>query len=438
MIKREDGLDDDGRSLLAELCETPVGRRWLLKAGLASAVAVGGLGVARSEAKPVAKPRRRTESTDLHFALGHLRGVSQLTLVVNGQRIRLTRHTKASRAALRRRGGLWQVLDLTKLSHHVPAVKLPADRAILVSVHGHRGRREVLVAQAWRSPRAATVRLATLSHRATGSLRHVLPSSRRLAALGIKPREIRTAQEVADTEKILDPFQLATAAVGMHPNIATINATNAPITTQLLGTTKAVSDFGEYVYKLQHGGKDFAQSMPARNADGSLATIGPILQNGNVIFPRTGFSTLQLNPDGDKGFAPALGTAVIAGIRAVRNTASLGAVIDQPLDQDQGASTQTWVQSQGVIAHSQPLQARAHAAAGFQPTVTNTGVLFGTQTVVNSGFTATQVPLTLYNNWVRWVWVYVQYLGAGNKNLSANPNANFPDTKYSQSLVRCV
>ena len=46
----------------------------------------------------------------------------------------------------------------------------------------------------------------------------------------------------------------------------------------------------------------------------------------------------------------------------------------------------------------------------------------------------TQVPLTLYNNWVRWVWVYVQYLGKDNENLSPNPNPTWPDTKYAQSL----
>ena len=35
---------------------------------------------------------------------------------------------------------------------------------------------------------------------------------------------------------------------------------------------------------------------------------------------------------------------------------------------------------------------------------------------------------------MRWVWVYVQYIGKDGENLSANPNATFPNTKYSQSL----
>ena len=64
----------------------------------------------------------------------------------------------------------------------------------------------------------------------------------------------------------------------------------------------------------------------------------------------------------------------------------------------------------------------------------NPGFWYGTKTDVSSGYNNGQVGLTLYNNFVRWVWVYVQYLGKDNENLSINPNATYPDTQYSQSL----
>ena len=104
--RADEQLDSETQSLLEELWTTEVGRRWVLKAGLASAVALGvasqpTTGAAQAAAR---KRTRRVESTDLHFVLGHLRGVSKLTLVANGKRIPLSRHTKASRAALRRRG----------------------------------------------------------------------------------------------------------------------------------------------------------------------------------------------------------------------------------------------------------------------------------------------------------------------------------------------
>ena len=63
--------------------------------------------------------------------------------------------------------------------------------------------------------------------------------------------------------------------------------------------------------------------------------------------------------------------------------------------------------------------------------------MYGTKTEVNGRYSNGQVPLKLYNNWVRWIWVYVQYLGANNENLSATPagvTPKWPDTKYSQSL----
>ena len=77
--------EGDGESLLEELWTTPVGRRWVLEAGLASAVALGAAGHGARRAEPVRatrqRRRRRRETRHLHFALGHLRGVTELTLV---------------------------------------------------------------------------------------------------------------------------------------------------------------------------------------------------------------------------------------------------------------------------------------------------------------------------------------------------------------------
>ena len=50
------------------------------------------------------------------------------------------------------------------------------------------------------------------------------------------------------------------------------------------------------------------------------------------------------------------------------------------------------------------------------------------------GYSNGQLPLEIYNNWVRWIWVYVQYLGADNANLSLNANPTWPDTAYCKSV----
>ena len=430
-------LDNESRSLLGELWETPVGRRSVLKAGLGSAVALGvGFPGEKASARPAAKRGpRRMETTDLHFVFGHMRGVSGLTLVANGERMPLARQTKASREALTRQGGLWRSADLSKLSHYASGVRLPSDRSMLISMYGKRGRREVVVGHMWYVPRAATIADAKAMQRLKGSFGHALSLSPRLDALGLKPSQIRTARDVAQLETIGDADATAVALALHHPNIATINSTNTTTTKALLGQTPAVGSLARYIQQMQQQGKDFASRGVAKDPDGTPTQISvPIkLPNRGVIGHKIStFNTYQLSPD--PGLRQSLKSAVSAGIVGVRNTASLGAVIDKPLEQDASASTQTWVQEQGVMAQAQPYSEALKADSGISINVKNPGFWYGTQTVVNGGYDNGRVPLKLYNNFVRWVWVYVQYLGANNENLSANPSPTWPDTKYSQSL----
>jgi len=65
MTEKEGKLAGESESLLAELWATPVGRRSVLKAGLASAAALGlgSIAAPGAEAAP-RKKRRRFETTD--------------------------------------------------------------------------------------------------------------------------------------------------------------------------------------------------------------------------------------------------------------------------------------------------------------------------------------------------------------------------------------
>ena len=442
-------VDGESESLLRELWLTPVGRRWILKAGLgsAAAVAVANLRVWSDPAVAVAAKLapRSSVSTTLHFALGAATrhdgaskhpGVSDLVLVANGARHPLVPHTAATRRALKAKGGLWRVMDLSALTHYVSAVRLPADQAIVVTVYGRRSRHsadgrnekhEVLVAQLHHVPPRATLRLATAARRARGSLGSVLGHPQRLRALGIKSSHVRSPADVVQLDAIVDSYQTATALTMLHPNVATKDTTAAAATKSLLGQTPAVTALGSYITRMQHDGRDVATSVLATDRDGSPSQI----KLGQTT---TTFSTIKLNRD-DSRFVAATKSAVSGGVRAVRNTSELGAVIDKPLDQDKPASTGTWVQPQGVTPRPQAYSPPLAAAAGLDIKVKNEGLLDGTYTVVNGSFAAGKVPLKIYNNYVRWVWVYVQYLGPGDKNLSLNSSATFPDTKYSKSLA---
>jgi hypothetical protein len=422
-------LDNESQALLEELGATPVSRRWMLKAGLSSAAAMA---LQLQSGPVVAAPIRggRFSSSTLHFALGTATGVSGLVLVANGaRRRRLVAHTAASRAALKSEGGLWGVMDLSALTHYVSAVSLPADRALVTSVYGRRGQAEVVVSQMWHVPARATRAVARIAHRLTGSLASVQGSPARLKALGLLPSQITSPEHVVQLEAIGDPHQTATTLTMFHPNVATIDSTASATTKGLLGQTPEVESLGTYIANMQQSGTDFATLVQATDADGTPSQI-------KVGDTTTTFSTIQLNRD-DAGFVATTKSAVTAGVLAVRDEPRLGAVTDKPLDESPPAAGQTWVQPQGVAPQPQPYSPSLGAGAGLDIKVKNGGFLFGTQTVVNGPFASGKVPLKIYNNYVRWMWVYVQYLGAGNQNLSINANHVLPDTKYSKSLAIC-
>jgi hypothetical protein len=417
----------DDRVLLEELWSTPVGRRWVLKAGLGSLVA--GLAWRPSVAGAAARPAvRRTASVGFQFALGELEGASGLVLIANGERVALRAHTVRSRSELRARGGLWKVMDVGVLSHFVEGVRLPTQRTSLVRVEGRRGKREVVACEVWHAPERATVRLARASRRLTGTLEHVTGSSRRLEALGLDPGDVRSASAVAQLELVGDGYQSASALAMTHPSVATVDPEAAAVTKALLGQTPEVTTLGSYIGQMQRSGRDFATLDLALDDDGRPSEI-------EIDGELTTFSTIRLN-DSDQRFKRSLRGAVSAGITGVRDDADLGAVIDRPLDEAPGASTKTWVQPEGVVAEPEQYGEHLRAQAGVEAKVKNTGYLFGTRTVLEGKFSEGNVPLKVYNNFLRWIWVYVQYLGADGKNLSADANASFPDTKYSKAV--CV
>jgi hypothetical protein len=419
-----DELDRESLSLLGELWETPVGRRWVLKAGLASAAAMGvHLYVGRAAAAQ--STTTGAARTDLHFAFASLSGVSDLVLVANGTRIPLSAHTPTSRTALRESGGLWQEADLSALTHFAPAVELPADRSVLLSVHGRRGNQAVVVSQMWRVPSSATIALARAADRLTGSFGDVVGPSDRLEALGLRRGELRRPADVALLESVGGTDQAAIALTMCHPNVATIAPTESAVTKSLLAQTPAVETLANRIADMQRAGEDYATFETAVDPNGRPSEI-------KLGDKTTTFDVFRLNPS-DSGLRRAVKSSVSAAVTAVRDTAALGAVIDKPLDQERAASTSTWVQPEGVAPRAKTYT-KALTGTGVDIKVKNPGLNFGTYVAVNGDYDHGKVPLKIYNNYVRWVSVYVQYLGKDGKNLSADPNPRGDDTKYAQYL----
>ena len=369
--------------------------------------------------------RTTVERRVFHFALGPAASLADLRVVANGQEVALTPHTGATRSALRSQGMLWQKIDQNHLSHFA-TVALPRERALLLSVYGTCRGQTVVVAQAFHAPERDTRTLAKAAFELEGSYSSVAGSPERLAALGLHASQLISVREIVDLDRIVDTNQTAIALTMLHPNVATI--TKVAETKNVLGQTPEVSTLGSYISQMQQQGEAFATHVPVvdRNGQPSQITVG-----GQT----TTFSTVQLNQT-DPNFTATARSAFVAGIRGVRNTGSLGEVIDRPLDEihDPMQTGTTWHESEGIVIAPTPYTPPSGVGAGVQVQVQNTGLLYGTYTVLNGGYSGGQLPLKLYNNYVRWVWVYVQYLRADGTNLSAWTSPRWPDTHYAQSL----
>ncbi len=441
----DDDLDERSWTQLKDLWETPVGRRWVLKAGLGSAVALG----AELYAGPALAATRRTKAVlrpaDFHFRLGSVPGVSDLVLVANGARVPLQRHTRTTQAALRRSGGVWKAADLSALTHHVSGLELPGDRALMMTVIGRRGDRSVVVAQTWHVPAHVTLELARTTHRLTGSMDAVVSSDQLLRALDLDPRKVCLPEDVAGLGTVCGSDDAAFSLVSVHPNVANVDAEQHKITEIVVGGTDELGALSTHIAKMQQAGRDYGRLQNAQDRNGKDVELTfPAVKDRPAV--KSTFSTFELSDD--KQFRRTLKSAVTTGISAVRDDGRLGAVIAKPLDDkprnllkgsnkpgNDGTptSTATWVQPEGVAPKAIEYKPGLKAT-GIDIKVKNTGLNFGTYVTVNGDYAKGKVPLKLYNNYVRWVQVYVQYLGKDGKNLSVHPAAKFPDTQYSKSL----
>ena len=208
----------------------------------------------------------------LHFALGAAAEVDDLTLHANGQVVPLSTHTPLTRMRLLSQGSLWRKLRRGRLTHFAQ-VELPAERGLVVSVRGNRDGQDVLVAQMFHSPAAATRALAEAAFELEGSYRLVAGSPERLAGLGLHHSQLATADEVADLDSVVDSHQTAIALTMLHPNVATVAPVEVPTTKSLLGQTPEVTTLATHIDQMHQAGQDYATVVPALDADGNQSQI---------------------------------------------------------------------------------------------------------------------------------------------------------------------
>jgi hypothetical protein len=385
----KDAAIDQTQRTIAELMRTPVGRRWLLKMGVmgAAALAIPSWAAAQGSPAPAPAPRSR-RGTMFQFDLGAVAHLTDLRLVANGHRVPLTPHDQGSRSALRAQGTLWRKIDTDQLSHFA-AVPLPHDRPIMLRVYGVRNGRTVVVAHKFHTPATAIAELAALAFTLTGSYRSVAPSPCALppcsttASLGLDPAQLTLLREIVDLNTVFNALNSAIALTMVHPNVATTNSINHGVTHTLLSQEGGVCAFGTTIQQLHCDATDYVitENGLDHNNQPYLLTI-----KGTT----TPFFVNKLNPDAP-GLKDAARNSLVSGIRAVRNTRSLGTVLDKPLDESP-PDTSTWHQPQGIVPRPIPYVPPTGLGATVEARLQNAGTLHGTKVAITGALSNEQLP----------------------------------------------
>ena len=427
----KDAPIDETQRTIADLVRTPVGRRWLLKMGVSAAAALAIPSWAAAQGPVPVEPAPRSRRGGMfHFALGAAANLADLRLFVNGHRVPLTPHTRSSLNTLRAQGTLWRKINSDQLTHFA-AVPMPHDRAIVMRVYATRNGRSVVVAHKFHAPATGTSALASLAFTLTGSYGSVAPAACSTTAdLGLDPSQLTSLREIVDLDTIFNPLNSAIALTMYHPNVSTIDKTQASATHTLLSQNGDVCALGARIKQLHNDTIDYVLTNQVLDRHGNPSQITIKNTKGDTL--TTPFTTNTLNQDAP-GLIDDAHAAFTAGIHTVRNDGGLGTVLDKPLDESP-PDTSTWHQPQGVVPHPIPYVPHTALGAAVQVRLQNSGTVHGTRVVINGDFSTGQLPLKLYNNFVRWVWVYVQYLKADGTNLSIQSSPTFPDTRHATSL----
>ncbi|HEU4329575.1 MAG TPA: hypothetical protein VFR40_00565, partial [Lapillicoccus sp.] len=425
---------DEGTEAVAAVMATPIGRRWILKAGLggAAAAVLGTAAATSAQAGPSAPTASGGGPQDrivFQFALGAAAKLGDLRIVANGKRVPLTPHTAASRKKLRNQGTLFGKINTGVLTHYAD-LRLPRDLGLVMLVSGTRSGETVVVATHVYAPVQGIRQVALAANKLDRSYRLVAGSPIRTQMLGLDPGSLKNWQEVADLDAIVDSQQSAVGLVFCHPNIANKEPVHLTTTKFLLAQTSEVQTLGSYLDTMTNNGVAYATQPTMTNRDGTPAQF----RIGGKL---TTAQTTQLNTT-DSTFRSNLTSGIVAGTHSVRNAPTLGEVVDQPLDVIKDPKdTSTWHTYEGSVPPVTNYTGPSVGASGVVATVSRPGFIYGTKAEISSPFSNGGLQMTFYNNFVRWVTVYVQYLDVKGNNLShitSGPAPTWPTTTYAEGV----
>lgn len=438
------------QSTLRRLALTPVGRRWVLKVGGASALAAAlaaGLDPVLATAKPHApkhpkpKPtpaRSRRRHRDVYAALPRSGDYRDLVLRVAAQDHPVRPVTDRDRRRLRRLGGLYALIDANKITHiaeRVPFVDHAPTMMVLLGrprsgrlqagkpeAGKHRtSPRQGVLAQRMAVPPAAATRIARVKIRLAGSVAKAYRDAPWIESLGIRrARSLNRLkpQDLAELDMLMDDASTGAALVNMHPEILNLDDDSAAITTDILLDTPEVAALGDSIAAMREEGE-----LPYWMTDVIDPTTGDQLlltdADGNYILdPDTGqpepAQMLTVSPDLNDSY----GTAVRASLTGIKAEPSLegSTYYVQPSD----APTVTDTDSDELSDPELTVQ------------LSRSGWNWGTRISVQ-GFDqdARKIDLRFYNNWERVLQTHVQYFADADTQTPVDNHDQDPDSDQS-------
>jgi hypothetical protein len=419
-------IEAQGPEEIRRLIRTPVGRRLVLKLGGASALALaaGNLGGCGDDEgpfgstptpaptvtpTPVQRPR---EIRDVFCALSGAEPVENLSLSAGANRYPIETLTPLDRQALADQGGGYSFIDPERLTHVARNVDLPSDQPLLLYVRGQLGADTVYVAETIHIP----IKAVTFAWRAAlilaGSAAQLLGGVDWLAELGISSPQLITAEDLADLTTTITPSSIAAALVYKHPEIASLESDSSAVTMALLLADPGVSDLAADIAQLLQQGIPYAVQEPVLDDNGQQIYITD--PSGATSVPAY---TLEINTDLDDRFNRAVGLC----IDDVKNSMDL--------------EGKTWNLTPGTPPQPQPAESQiVPGDDGFNVTTGWSDYKHGIKVTVDSfDPTTRQIPIKVWNNYVRYVGVYVQYLDGQGNPLS--PGSGTRNTDYCDWLT---
>lgn len=370
-----------------------------------------------------------TETSDLHFALGHLAGVEQFQLHTGGRRIALQPHTPQTIAAHAARNQALALLDETSratFTHYAEGVELSSRRASILRVTHPSKAAPIpdLALMAVHIPR-----WARQAHRERRLQRDAQGVPINLAQLGVTTR-LPFARAIAasiDADLLLTPNSTAAALVFHHPQLATGNpVTAAVVMDDHINSPDNLTNIQRFGGQIARQGTHWQASVSSTDVNGKQLVWGP-------SFPNAGQAVYNNQ----------LSAATIAG--------AAGAM-QSPLttsQQDAALQNASWSVNQGTgtVYHVAPHAVRAmrsgRARAKAAMAAVNGGYAFTLNNLTpghglsidDSSMTFTPDPTTpgagtltinVSNSYLRSLYAYAQFLDANGNIIKVSSNGGDP------------